>query len=78
MECAHKLLRVTASLGDPVTAAAPGLGTTPATLASVHAGLGNGFGTSTLGANLSLVIPPTAPAGPYTSGLTVSAVTSNP
>jgi len=66
------------TLGSPVTAANPGLGTTAATLASVHAGLGNGFGTSTLGANLSLVIPPTAPAGPYTSGLTISAVTSNP
>jgi Bacterial Ig-like domain (group 3) len=65
------------TLGSPVTAAAPGLGTA-ATLASVHAGSGNGFGTSTLGANLSLVIPATAPAGPYTSGLTISAVTSNP
>ena len=66
------------TLGSTVTPAAPGLGTAAATLASVHAGLGNGFGTSTLGANLSLVIPPTAPAGPYTSGLTISAVTSNP
>jgi hypothetical protein len=66
------------TLGSPVTAANPGLGTTAATLASVHAGLGNGFGTSTLGANLSLAIPATAPAGPYTSGLTISAVTSNP
>ena len=66
------------TLGSAVTAAAPGLGTTAATLASVHAGMGNGYGTSTLGANLALIIPPTAPAGPYTSGLTVSAVTSNP
>jgi hypothetical protein len=66
------------TLGATVTPAAPGLGTAAATLASVHAGLENGFGTSTLGANLSLVIPPTAPAGPYTSGLTISAVTSNP
>jgi len=66
------------TLGSPVTAANPGLGTTAATLASVHAGLGNGFGTSTLGANLTLAIPATAPAGPYTSGLTISAVTSNP
>jgi hypothetical protein len=66
------------TLGSPVTPAAPGLGTTAATLASVHAGLGNGFGTSTLGANLALLIPATAPAGPYTSGLTISAVTSNP
>jgi hypothetical protein len=66
------------TLGSPVTAAAPGLGTTPATLASAVAGLGNGYGTSSLGANLTLVIPGTAPAGPYTSGLTISAVTSNP
>jgi hypothetical protein len=66
------------TLGSPVNPVTPGLGTTAATLASVHAGLGNGFGTSTLGANLALVIPPTAPAGPYTSGLTISAVTSNP
>jgi Bacterial Ig-like domain (group 3) len=65
------------TLGSAVTAASPGLGTA-APLASVHAGLGNGYGTSTLGANLTLVIPPTAPAGPYTSGLTISAVTSNP
>jgi hypothetical protein len=65
------------TLGSPVTAAAPGLGTA-APLASVHAGLGNGYGTSTLGANLTLAIPATAPAGPYTSGLTISAVTSNP
>jgi hypothetical protein len=65
------------TLGSPVNPVTPGLGTA-ATLASVHAGLGNGFGTSKLGANLALVIPPTAPAGPYTSGLTISAVTSNP
>jgi hypothetical protein len=65
------------TLGAAVTAGSPGLGTA-APLASVHAGNGNGYGTSTLGANLSLVIPATAPAGPYTSGLTISAVTSNP
>jgi Bacterial Ig-like domain (group 3) len=64
------------TLAPAVTAAAPGLGTA-ALLASAPHGLGNGFGTSTLGANLTLVIPPSAPAGPYTSGLTVSAVTSN-
>jgi hypothetical protein len=56
----------------------PGLGDTPEVLASAVAGLGNGYGTSTLGANLNLLIPATAPAGPYTSGLTISAVTSNP
>jgi hypothetical protein len=65
------------TLGSAVAAGAPGLGTA-APLASVHAALGNGYGTTSLGANLALVIPPTAPAGPYTSGLTISAVTSNP
>ena len=40
--------------------------------------MGNGYGTTTLGANLTLAIPATAPAGPYTSGLTISAVTTNP
>ncbi|HEY1972968.1 MAG TPA: hypothetical protein VGH89_33805 [Pseudonocardia sp.] len=55
-----------------------GLGTTPGLLASAHAGLGSGYGTSNLGATLALNIPATAPAGPYTSGLTVSAVTTNP
>jgi hypothetical protein len=65
------------TLGSPVTAGSPGLGTA-APLASVIAGLGNGYGTTTLGANLTLAIPATAPAGPYTSGLTISAVTSNP
>ena len=65
------------TLGAAVTAGSPGLGTA-APLASVHAGLGNGYGTTTLGAGLTLAIPATAPAGPYTSGLTISAVTSNP
>ncbi len=66
------------TLGPVVTPAAPGLGTTAAVLASVHAGNGNGFGTSTFGANLTLDIPASTPAGPYTSTLTVTAVTSNP
>jgi hypothetical protein len=65
-----------ATLGATVTPAAPGLGTTAATLASAHAG--NGFGTSALGANLTLAIPPAAPPGAYTSSLTVTAVTSLP
>jgi len=66
------------TLGPVVTPAAPGLGTTAAVLASVHAGTGNGFGTSAFGAGLNLAIPPASPAGPYTSTLTVTAVTSNP
>jgi hypothetical protein len=37
-----------------------------------------GFGTSALNAGLNLAIPPTAPAGPYTSSLTVTAVTVGP
>jgi hypothetical protein len=65
------------ALGPAVTAAAPGLGSAAAVLASAPHGLGSGYGTSALGANLTLLIPPTAPAGPYTSGLTISAVESN-
>lgn len=67
------------TLGSTVAPAptGPGLGTTAATLASATHGAPNGFGTSNLGANLTLNIPATAPAGPYTSGLTISAVTSN-
>jgi hypothetical protein len=55
-----------------------GLGSTPQVLALVHAGIGNGFGTSTLGADLILAIPPASPAGPYTSGLNITAVSTNP
>jgi len=39
---------------------------------------GGGFGTSVLGANLTLAIPATATAGPYTSTLTLTAVTALP
>jgi len=63
-----------ATLGGTVAPASPGLGTTAGTLASAPAG--SGGGTSTLGANLTLAIPATATPGPYTSGLTISAVTS--
>ena len=66
------------TLGPTVPPASPGLGTTPAVLASVHAGTGNGVGTSTLGANLTLAIPTGQAAGPYTSGLTITAVDTNP
>jgi hypothetical protein len=58
-------------LGGTVAPAAPGLGTTAAMLAS--AGGGGGFGTSTLGAALTLAIPPTAPSGDYTGVLTLTA-----
>jgi hypothetical protein len=64
------------TLGGTVAPAAPGLGTAPAVLASAPAG--SGFGTSTLGANLTLAIPATAAAGGYTSSLTVDAVTTLP
>jgi phosphate ABC transporter phosphate-binding protein len=64
------------TLGVAVAPGSPGLGTTPATLASAPAG--HGFGTSTLGANLTLAIPAPAAAGAYTAGLTVTAVTSAP
>ena len=66
------------TLGSAVAPASPGLGTTPAVLASVHAGLGNGYGTSTLGANLDLLFPVPQAAGPYTGGLTITAVGANP
>jgi hypothetical protein len=63
-------------LGPTVTPGAPGLGSTAAILAQAHAG--NGFGTSTLGANLTLLIPASAPAAAYTASLSISAATSNP
>lgn len=65
-----------ATLGGTVAPAAPGLGTTAAVLAQAHAG--NGNGTSTLGANLTLAIPAAAKAGGYAATLTLTAVTSLP
>jgi hypothetical protein len=62
------------TLGGTVAPAAPGLGTTPAVLASASAGSGDG--TSTLGADLTLAIPATAAAGAYASSLTATAVTT--
>ena len=70
------VLATGATLGGTVAPASPGIGTTAATLASAPAG--SGAGTSTLGADLNLAIPATATPGPYTSGLTISAVTSAP
>jgi hypothetical protein len=66
------------TLGSPVTPANPGLGSAPAVLASVHAGIGNGSGTTVLGANLTLLIPAPQAAGPYTGTLTITAVDSEP
>jgi phosphate ABC transporter phosphate-binding protein len=68
------------TLGGTVAPAAPGLGTTAAVLASAPAGVGNGFGTSTLGATLTLAIPPApgSTAGSYSGSLNVSAVESLP
>jgi hypothetical protein len=66
------------TLGGQVTPAGPGLGTTPAVLASVPAGLNNGYGTATLGANLTLAIPVPQAAGPYAGGLSITSVSSNP
>jgi len=65
-----------ATPGPVVAPASPGLGTTAGILAQAHAG--NGFGTSTLSANLLLAIPTTAAAGPYAGTLTLTAVTSLP
>src|SRR5262249_734347 len=66
------------TLGPTVPPNGPGLGTTPAVLAAVHAGIGNGVGTTTLGANLTLAIPSGQAAGPYSSGLTITAASTNP
>jgi hypothetical protein len=64
-----------AALGPTVAPGDPGLGGTAAVLASAAAG--GGAGTSLLGANLTLAIPPAAVGGSYTSALTVTAVTSS-
>jgi hypothetical protein len=66
------------TLGSPVSPASPGLGTTAATLASAVAGLGNGTGTTTLGANLDLLFPSGQAAGPYTGGLVITGVAVAP
>ncbi|HEX3512740.1 MAG TPA: substrate-binding domain-containing protein [Trebonia sp.] len=68
------------TLGNPVSPADPGLGTTPALLAAAPAGAGNGYvgGTTVLYAGLDLRIPPPQAVGPYTGGLEITAVTSGP
>jgi hypothetical protein len=70
------------TLGPPVPpGTSPGLGSNPQVLASVHAGIGNGFTGptgATFGANLALAIPAGQAAGPYTSGLSITAVDTNP
>jgi hypothetical protein len=63
-------------LGGTIAPAAPGLGTTAALLAAAHAG--SGYGTSILGADLTLAIPAAARAGDYTGSLTLTAVTELP
>ena len=40
----------------------------------MNAGLGNGYGTTTLGAALKLLIPAGHTPGPYTANLTLTAV----
>lgn len=62
------------TLGSATTSVCP----TAAVLASVHAGTGNGAGTTTLGANLFLNIPSGQVAGPYAGGLGITATTTNP
>jgi hypothetical protein len=61
------------TLGAPVAPAGPGL-VLPVVLAQAQPG--GGSGTSVLGADLTLAIPPSAAAGPYTGALTLTAVTS--
>ena len=64
------------ALGPTATPANPGLATAPAILASAEAG--TGYGTSTLGADLTLAVPAAAAAGPYSGSLTVTAITASP
>ncbi len=65
-----------ATLGGAVAPVSPGLGTTAATLALAPPGCG--FGTNVLSADVTLAIPATAPAGPYSSTMTITAVTTGP
>ena len=65
-----------AALGPTVAPGRPGLGDTAAVLASAAAG--GGAGTSLLGADLTLAIPPAATPGPYGSTITITATTSMP
>jgi hypothetical protein len=62
-----------ATLGSAVTPAAPGLGSTAATL--ISAPIGGGFGVFDASAMLTLLIPNTAPPGAYTGTLTITAIT---
>jgi alpha-tubulin suppressor-like RCC1 family protein len=62
------------TLGAVVPPGDPGLGSAAGVLASATAGLGNGYGTTTLGAALTLVIPAGQTPGPYTANLTFTAV----
>ena len=62
------------NLGAVVPPGDPGLSSAAGVLASVSAGLGNGYGTTTLGAALTLLIPPGQTPGPYTANLTLTAV----
>jgi hypothetical protein len=55
-----------------------GLGDAAQVLASVHAGTGKGFGTTTLNAALTLNIPAGQEAGPYTAGLNITSVNALP
>jgi phosphate ABC transporter phosphate-binding protein len=63
-------------LGGTVAPVTPGLGTIAAVLA--YAKAGTGFGTSTLGANLTLAIPPGTPSGAYDGVLTLTADPAGP
>jgi hypothetical protein len=65
-----------AVLGGTVAPASPGLGTTAAILASANPG--TGFGASSLGANLTLAIPPATPSGNYSGELTLTAEPAGP
>jgi hypothetical protein len=62
--------------GNVPPGTSPGLGDTAQVLAS--AAPGNGMGTNTFFANLTLIIPGTARAGPYTGSMTITYLDSGP
>ena len=66
------------TLGAVVPPANPGLGSAAGVLASVTAGLGKGYGTTTLGAALTLLIPAGQTPGAYSANLTLTAVNVAP
>jgi hypothetical protein len=65
-----------ATLGGTVAPVSPGLGSSAAVLAAAAPGCG--AGTNVLSASLTLAIPPSAAAGPYSGTLTITYVAAGP